>query len=90
MKNYWQLYLEPKLYHDKAWARHQGIARTQDLIKLRYYWPHLNKDVENYVNKFHLCAQHKSGRVVPAPLGSVPETGGPFEFSSIDICAHTQ
>jgi transposase InsO family protein len=73
-------------HHDKIWAGHQGITRTQELIKLRYYWPSLRKDVESYVNKCHSCARYKSGRVVPAPLGSLPETNGPFEFTSIDIC----
>jgi hypothetical protein len=53
--------------HDKVWAGHQGIT-------LRYYWPSLNKDVESYVNKRHSCTRHKSGQVVPAPLGSLPET----------------
>jgi transposase InsO family protein len=38
------------------------------------------------VRKCHSCAQHNSGRVVHAPLGALPETKGPFEFTSIDIC----
>jgi transposase InsO family protein len=29
---------------------------------------------------------NKSGRVVPAPLGELPETHSPFELTSIDIC----
>jgi hypothetical protein len=41
-------------HHDKVWAGHQGITRPQGLIKLRYYWPSLNKDVEDYVRKHHL------------------------------------
>jgi hypothetical protein len=73
-------------HHDKVWTGHQRITRTQDLIKLRYYWPSLNKDIENFVSKCHSCARHKSGRVVPAPLGPLPEINGPFEFTSIDIC----
>jgi hypothetical protein len=72
--------------HDKVFAGHQGITRTQDLIKLNYFWPTLNKDVEEYVSKCHSCAQHKSGRVVPAPLNELPETHSPFELTSIDIC----
>jgi hypothetical protein len=60
-------------HHDKVWAGHQGITRNQELIKLRYYWSSLNKDVEDYVRKCHSCAQYKSGRVVHAPLGALPE-----------------
>jgi transposase InsO family protein len=73
-------------HHDKVYAGQQGITRTQDLIKLNYFWPMLNKDVEQYVNKCHSCTQHKGGRAVPAPLGELPETHSPFELISIDIC----
>jgi transposase InsO family protein len=73
-------------HHDKVYAGHQGITRTQDLIKLKYFWPTLNKDVENYINNCHSCAQHKGGRIIPVPLGELPETHFPFEMTSIDIC----
>ena len=32
--------------HHKVFAGHQGIKRTRDLLKLHYYWPNLNRDVE--------------------------------------------
>ena len=35
-------------HHDEVFAGHQGIKRTRDLLKLRYYWPNINKDVEKY------------------------------------------
>jgi hypothetical protein len=71
-------------HHDKVYAGHQGITRTQDLVELNYFWPTLNKDVEEYVSKCHSCAQHKSGRIVPAPLGELPETHSPFELTFIE------
>ena len=35
-----------QMHHDKVFAGHQDIKRTRDLLKLHYYWPNLNRDVE--------------------------------------------
>jgi hypothetical protein len=75
-----------EMYHDKVFAGHPGIKRTQDLIKLHYYWPTLNRDVEDYVKRCDSCARFKAGRNPIAPLGELPETTAPFQMTSIDIC----
>jgi hypothetical protein len=35
-----------QLHHDKVFAGHHGIKRTRDLLRLHYYWPNMNRDVE--------------------------------------------
>jgi hypothetical protein len=39
-------------HHDKDFAGHQGVKRTRDLVKLNYFWPSRNQDIENYVKQY--------------------------------------
>jgi transposase InsO family protein len=75
-----------KAHHDKVFAGHQGMKRTRDLVKLNYFWPNMNRDIDNYVKQCDSCAKFKAGRQPTAPLGELPETASPFELASIDIC----
>jgi hypothetical protein len=75
-----------ELQHDKVYAGHQGAKGTRDLIKLDYYWPSMDRDIEEYVRRCDSCAKFKAGRQAKAPLGELPETSFPFEMTSIDIC----
>jgi hypothetical protein len=74
------------MHHDKVFAGHQGIKRNRDLLKLHYYWPNMNRDVETYVKECESCSKLKVGRNPTAPLGELPETSYPFELTSLDIC----
>ena len=38
---------------------HQGLTKTYDRIKARYYWPTMRKDVISYVKSCHLCQLRK-------------------------------
>jgi hypothetical protein len=46
----------------------------------------MSKDVENLVQKSTSCATTKGGRTPVAPLGELPETTGPMELASLDLC----
>jgi len=46
----------------------------------------MSKDVENFIHKCMSCAKLKAGRITLAPLGELPETSGPMEMASINIC----
>jgi transposase InsO family protein len=75
-----------EMHHDKVFAGHPGSKRTRDLIKLNYFWPNMDREVETYVRQCESCAKFKGGRQPTAPLGRLPETTSPFEMTSIDIC----
>jgi transposase InsO family protein len=75
-----------QMHHDKVFAGHQGIKRTRDLLKLHYYWPNMNRDVDQYIKNCESCSKLKVGRNPTAPLGELPETSYPLELTSIDIC----
>jgi hypothetical protein len=36
---------------DTVFVGHQGVKRTRDLVKLNYFWPSMNQDIENYVKQ---------------------------------------
>jgi hypothetical protein len=75
-----------ELHHDKFFAGHQGMKRTRALVKLNYFWPNMDRDIDTYVKQCESCAKFKAGRQHIAPLGELLETTSPFEMTSIDIC----
>jgi transposase InsO family protein len=75
-----------QMHHDKVFAGHQGINWTRDLLKLHYYWPNMNRDMEEYVKQCESCSKLKVGKNPTVPLGELPETSYPFELTPLDIC----
>lgn len=64
---------------------HQGLDRTTSLIRDRFFWPQMQKDVEHYVLRACPCIkQKKPCREIRAPLKSI-KTTYPFELVSIDF-----
>jgi hypothetical protein len=47
------LIIEPvlKAVHDSPMARHLGVKRTLDRVRLRYFWPEMASTVETFVRK---------------------------------------
>ena len=72
-------------HHDTIFSGHQGIKKTIGIIKQRYYWPSLAKDVEDYISKCVSCNQRNPVKATKAPLGTLPSSTKPFELVSIDI-----
>src|SRR6266404_1607674 len=46
-------------FHDPPMAGHPGITWTKDLITRTYWWPKLQKDVEDYVEGCMSCQANK-------------------------------
>jgi len=63
---------------------HQGIVKSKSLAKQSVYWPGMNSEIEQYVNKCSVCAKYSpSQKKVPMYLHDVPEL--PYEMVSCDI-----
>jgi hypothetical protein len=75
-----------KLHHERFFSGHQSVKWTRDLIKLNYFWPNMDRDIDTYIKQCDSCAKFKAGRQPTAPLGELPDTTFPFEVTSIDIC----
>jgi transposase InsO family protein len=66
--------------HDKT--GHMGRDRTLHLVKERFFWPGMTKDVESYVSRCMRCIQRKTP-VTTAPLVPISTTQ-PLEVVSMD------
>lgn len=72
-----------KQLHDEM--GHQGIDRTTSLVRDRFFWPYMQKDIEHYVTRACTCLRQKTpSRETRAPLVSIV-TMQPFELVSIDF-----
>lgn len=64
---------------------HQGIDRTTSLIRDRFFWPYMQREIEHYVARTCTCLKQKTPcREQRAPLTSIVTTQ-PFELVSIDF-----
>ena len=74
-------------YHDSTLGGHQGISRTYNRIKLKYEWPNMKNDIEEYIKKCDSCQRNKSHvkdtRRVPMQISN--ELNKPFEQCAMDI-----
>src|SRR6266498_2857741 len=77
--------IEPVLYfmHDHLLAAHFGITTTQERVKEKYFWPGMNKDIEDYVKS---CDQYqRRGRKNNKHKLHSIEMKEPFYCIGIDI-----
>ena len=62
-----------KIHHDDPYAGHFGIEKTTDLLRRKYYWQGLPKDVKDYVETCDVCQHMKVPRHKPyGELASLP------------------
>lgn len=72
--------------HDKPLGGHFGLKRTLDAIKMRFYWPTLDPDVQRYVKSCDSCQRRKTGPtkkqgiMIPMPIPRQP-----FEIVGMDL-----
>lgn len=68
--------------HDEA--GHLGIEKTTELCKDRFYWPRMNKDVEQYVKECGRCITRKTLPQRSAYMNSITSSG-PLDLVCIDF-----
>lgn len=81
----------PKKFHQDIYKQlhedmgHLGVERTIQLVRDRFYWPHMQRDVEHYVTKVCSCLKQKRpNKPTRAPLSNIVTTY-PFEMISVDF-----
>uniref|UniRef100_A0A8C5MS83 Gypsy retrotransposon integrase-like protein 1 n=1 Tax=Leptobrachium leishanense TaxID=445787 RepID=A0A8C5MS83_9ANUR len=81
----------PKEYHPLVFKElhqemgHLGVERTLTLIRDRFYWQHMQKDVEHFVTRVCECLKKKKpNKPTRAPLSTITTTY-PFEMVSVDF-----
>ena len=53
--------------HDSALAGHQGILKTEEQIKERFFWPGLEQDLRDHLRHCQTCQATSTKDVVPNP-----------------------
>lgn len=83
--------LVPKVYRPLVFKElhqdmgHLGVERTLDLIRDRFYWPQMAKEVEHFVTEECECLKKKKPiKQTRAPLSPIHSTY-PFQLVSIDF-----
>lgn len=72
-----------KELHDEM--GHHGVERTISLVRDRFYWPFMQKEIEDYVLRRCVCLKHKRPcHETRAPLTNIVTTQ-PFELVSVDF-----
>src|SRR5436309_15258092 len=51
-----------KMNHDDPYGGHFGVARTTELIRRKYYWPSVHRDIKKYVSTCDVCQRTKAPR----------------------------
>ena len=74
-----------RLNHDLVCTGHQGIQRTIERLKAKFYWYCLDEFVKNYVKTCNICNHlKKQPRKPKAPLTKY-HTGAPMERVHLDF-----
>lgn len=73
-------------YHSVPTAAHLGIFKTHRRLCLRYFWPGMFADVQNFIKACDTCAAYKhSTRQTPGLMGKPKVCDRPFQVVSVDL-----
>ncbi|CAJ0945012.1 unnamed protein product [Ranitomeya imitator] len=72
--------------HSSRVGGHFGTKRTSELLARTYWWPHMARDVRDYIQACVSCAQNRSPRQRPAGLlYPLPVADRPWEMVGMDF-----
>ena len=75
-----------KQHHDIPTAGHGGTAQTTELIRRKYYWPHMRDSIKQYVKNWDTCPRTKTAWHAPYGLLQPNEVPGkPWKSISMDF-----
>ena len=75
-----------KKYHDDFQTAHPGQYKTLEILKPRFYWKTMHKDIKNYVLSCVTCQMTKPNNKLPAGLRS-SKTVEPYPWRHVSIDA---
>ncbi|KAG1955575.1 interleukin-1 receptor accessory protein-like 1-A [Pimephales promelas] len=88
-KERWQMVLPEKFHlqlikslHDDA--GHLGVERTVELLRDRFYWSKMNRDIEQYVKTCGRCVARKTLPQRSSPLNCITSSG-PLDLVCMDF-----
>lgn len=72
-------------FHLFSTAGHASVRRMTNNIKRKFYWPGLDKDVQEFLSKCIKCQKMKHCRCFKAPMEITTTASYAFEKVSLDI-----
>ena len=81
----------PEVYHPIVYAElhakmgHLASDRVEDLARMRFYWPHMCKDIDFYIRNKCSCVMSKKPNVAERAALKPISSSYPFEIVSIDF-----
>ncbi len=57
-----------KILHDSAPSSHPGKDKTHKQVQIKYFWPHMRKNIYTHVDNCQTCAEIKGNTQSPAPV----------------------
>uniref|UniRef100_A0A8C7YBJ2 Gypsy retrotransposon integrase-like protein 1 n=1 Tax=Oryzias sinensis TaxID=183150 RepID=A0A8C7YBJ2_9TELE len=74
------------LGHTSLVSCHGGVQRTLNLLRRRFFWPSMDKDVREFVAACTTCARSKSSNSAPAGLlQPLPTPSRPWSHIALDF-----
>ena len=65
---------------------HQGVVRTKQRLRARFWWPRLDREVREQLRSCPVCSQHDEHvRKENPPLQPIPLPEGPWERLMVDV-----
>ena len=72
-------------YHHEGYG-HMGANRMLETIRLRYYWPHMDRDIANHSKECVNCKLRKSYQRRPkVPIMKYDDTSRPLDRVHVDL-----
>ena len=72
-------------FHNHKLAGHQGIEKTLAIIKNKYFWPKMARDIRIHITNCLVCARRKVAGTCKAPLQPMPVAEYVWQRMAIDI-----
>ena len=91
--NAWKLWIPLNMrkdiisrFHDSPIVSHGGMLKTLELIRRKFFWPGLVRDVRNYIRSCDVCKESKAPNISLKPnIGNQIVTNRPFQRLYVDI-----
>ena len=65
-------------HHDDVTAGHFGVTKTLELVRRKYFWIRLKRDIKEYITSCTKCQRGKArrhrpyGKIAPFPVPTKP------------------
>ena len=71
--------------HEGGLMGHFGVDKTLDLLKGKFFWPHMRKDVQRHCFRCISCLKAKSKTMSHGLYTPLPIANAPWEDNSMDF-----